>query len=133
MEIEKLQIHISILATLPETNAPVISCYLTLEKGRLKDPNAFDERIRSLGKSLSEHTQRDVDEALNQIARYLAAELLPDAKGAAIFSSREQSLIPSTAVSCSATQLDCDGYNPQHLPPGGTQRQLPPLHCNDLH
>ena len=86
MEIEKLQIHISILATLPETNAPVISCYLTLEKGRLKDPNAFDERIRFLGKSLSEHTQRDVDEALNQIARYLASELLPDAKGAAIFS-----------------------------------------------
>ena len=86
MELEKLQIHICTLATLPETNVPVISCYLTLEKGRLKDPNAFDERIRFLGKSLSEHTQRDFEEALNQIARYMAAELLPDTKGLAIFS-----------------------------------------------
>ncbi len=86
MELEKLQIHISILATLPETNFPIISCYLALEKGRLKNPNAFDERMRSLEKSLGEHTQRDFEEALNQIARYLAAELLPDAKGAAIFS-----------------------------------------------
>jgi len=86
MELEKLQIHMSILATLPETNAPVISYYRALENGRLKDRNVFDERIRSLEKGLSDQTRRDFEEALAQIETYLTAELLHDAKGAAIFS-----------------------------------------------
>lgn len=86
MELEKLQIHIGNLVTLPETTSPVISCYLTLEKGRLKDRNRFVERIRSLEQGLSNHTKGDFKEAIAQIEKYLTAELLPDAQGAAIFS-----------------------------------------------
>ena len=86
MELKNLQRHIRTLATLPETDAPVVSCYLALDKGRVQNRNAFDEQIRPLIGSLSGQARRDFENALGPIEKYLARELLPEAKGAAVFS-----------------------------------------------
>ena len=86
MELKNLQKHVQTLATLPETDAPVISCYLTLHNGRIKDSNALDGQVRPLISGLTGQTRQDFEDALEPIGRYLAEGLLPDAKGAAIFS-----------------------------------------------
>ncbi len=36
MELSELKKHVRTLATLPETDAPVISCYLELLNGKIK-------------------------------------------------------------------------------------------------
>ena len=86
MELKNLQKHVRTLATLPETDAPVISCYLTLHNGRIKDSNAFDGQVRLLIGGLTGQTRQDFEDALEPIGRYLAEGLLPEAKGVAIFS-----------------------------------------------
>lgn len=86
MELKNLQKHIRTLAILPETNAPVVSCYMTLKKGRIDDRIAFEKQIRSLKESGSGKAWRDLRDALDPVDQYLAEELLPDAIGAAIFS-----------------------------------------------
>lgn len=87
MELKNLQESIRTLAALPETDAPVISCYLTLEKGRPRDGrNALDERLRSMKNALTAQAHQDCEIAMVRIDRYLGAELRLDARGAAIFS-----------------------------------------------
>ena len=86
MELKNLQKHVRTLATLPETDAPVISCYLTLHNGRVKDRNAFDGQVRPLLGGLTRQAQQDIEDALDPIGRYLAEELQPEAKGVSIFS-----------------------------------------------
>lgn len=86
MELKNLKNQIRNLATLPETDAPVVSSYLTLEEGRIKDHNAFEERIRPLKGGLAKKARRDLEDALTPIGTYLAEKLLPDMKGAAVFS-----------------------------------------------
>jgi len=86
MELKNLQKHIRTLAILPETKAPVVSCYMTLKKGRIDDRIAFEEQIRSLKESVSGKAWRDLRDALDPVDQYLAEELLHDAIGAAIFS-----------------------------------------------
>jgi len=51
MELKNLQKHIRTLAILPETNAPVVSCYMTLKKGRIDDRIAFEEQIHDTSDS----------------------------------------------------------------------------------
>ena len=46
MELKNLQKHVRTLATLAETDAPIISCYLTLHNGRIKDRIAFDGQVQ---------------------------------------------------------------------------------------
>ncbi len=86
MELKKLQKHIRTLATLPEKEEPVVSCYLTLEKGRIKYSNAYDEYIRHIKCGLSSQELQGVEDALAPIYIYLNNKLLYDAKGVAIFS-----------------------------------------------
>ena len=86
MELKNLKWHIWTLAALPETNAPVVSCYLALEKGRVKKSNAFEEHSWSLRRGTTKQERRNLEDALEPIATYLACELLPDAKGIAVFS-----------------------------------------------
>jgi len=74
------------LATLPVTDAPVISCYQTLAAGRRADRSAFDDRVQSLRRGLSLQEQHAFDAALAPIERLLATELLPNSKGIAVFS-----------------------------------------------
>ena len=86
MEMKNLRKHIRALVTLGETEAPVISCYLNLESGVSGYRKALDERIGLLRKSLDRDTRRYFEEALSRIETFIATKLLPDAKGAAIFS-----------------------------------------------
>ena len=53
MELKNLAKHIRALATLPETSAPVISCYAALGAGRLEDPGVYEQQVRSLKDSLT--------------------------------------------------------------------------------
>ncbi len=53
MERINLPKHVRTLATLPVTDAPVISCYQSLAAGRLTDRSAFDDRVQSLRRGLS--------------------------------------------------------------------------------
>ena len=86
MELKNLQEHVLTLATLPETDASVISCYLTLHDGRIKNHNALDRHVRPLIGGLIGQTRKDFEDALEPIGQYLAEELLPEAEGVAIFS-----------------------------------------------
>ena len=86
MELNKLQKHVRTLAILEETNAPVISCYLNLEKGASGYRNILDKRVDLLRKSLKRDKSIHFEEALKRIEDFIATELLADAKGAVIFS-----------------------------------------------
>lgn len=85
MDLKELQKHIRILATLPETGAPVISCYLNLETSESGYRHALDERVRLLRKSLAGETRRHFEEALGQIEARLRAGIAAGATGLAIF------------------------------------------------
>ena len=54
MDVKTLQQHLIALATLHETDAPVVSCYLNLERGPLAYRGALDARVELLRKSLPE-------------------------------------------------------------------------------
>jgi protein required for attachment to host cells len=81
-----LEKHVRALATLPETDAPVVSCYVELEKGRLKNPQVFRRGLGDLKKSLTSADRQQGEEALNRVEAYLAEEVLGEARGAALFS-----------------------------------------------
>ncbi|MBI1790662.1 MAG: hypothetical protein HYR60_24285 [Acidobacteria bacterium] len=85
MDLKELQKHIRILATLPETGAPVISCYLNLETSESGYRHALDERVRLLRKSLAGETRRHFEVALGQIEARLRAGIAAGATGLAIF------------------------------------------------
>ena len=87
MEMKHLKKHIRALATLPETDARVVSCYVELEKGRLKNPQAFRRGLGVIKKSLTRTERQPVEESLSRIEAYLAEELLGEAKGAATLSA----------------------------------------------
>jgi len=85
MELKNLQKHIRTLATLEETNSPVISYYLNRESDELSNRLKLTEQGRVLRQSLWGRAKHDFEEAMNQIETYVDTELLPDAKGVAIF------------------------------------------------
>jgi hypothetical protein len=86
MKLQNLREHVRTLATLAESDAVVVSCYLTLAKGRVRNRNAFDEQVRSVILGRTGKGRSDLEAALQRIEAYLKTELLPDAKGAALFS-----------------------------------------------
>ena len=86
MELKDLRKHIRTLAALPETGAPVISCYLALERGAPKDRNAIDERVRSLRNAWIGQARHDFGEAMDRIEAHLPTELMANAQRAAVFS-----------------------------------------------
>jgi peptide subunit release factor 1 (eRF1) len=86
MELKKLQKHVRTLAALEETGDLVISCYLNLESGETSYRNVLDERVRLLKNSLEGEELQSFEDALSRIEAFLKAELLPESKGAAIFS-----------------------------------------------
>lgn len=85
MELKNLQKHIRTLAVVEETNAPMISCYLNLEKGPAACQNFIRGRAGVLRKILFGEGLTGFDEALAQVEAFVATELLPEAKGVAIF------------------------------------------------
>ena len=83
MDLKKLKQHIQTLATVKETNSPMISCYLNLESR--KNQETFERRVRLLQKSLTDQELLDFQAAANQIREYLRDKLNPESKGTAIF------------------------------------------------
>ena len=86
MDVKTLQHHLSALATLTETDAPVISCYLNLEQGPLSYRRALDARTELLRRSLSEPRRSLVAAGMEPIEAWLRALPANGSKGVALFS-----------------------------------------------
>jgi hypothetical protein len=83
--LDELKQHITVLARVEATDAPFISCYLNLENGQTGWREVLDERARLLRRVLKGDDLDDFEEALGKIEAWLSTDLLPAAKGAAIF------------------------------------------------
>lgn len=83
--LDELKQHINLLANVEETDAPFISCYLNLEDGPTSWRKSLDDRTRILRRLLKGNNLADLEEALGKIEAWLASDLLPEAKGVAIF------------------------------------------------
>ncbi|MEN8133161.1 MAG: hypothetical protein ABFS45_23875, partial [Pseudomonadota bacterium] len=82
----ELKQHITLLASVEESEAPFISCYLNFEDGRPAGwRETLDDRARILRHMLKGNDLTDLEEALGKIEDWLATDLLPEAKGVAIF------------------------------------------------
>ncbi len=86
MDRADLDAHVRALATLPETDAQMVSCYFGIARGRLSRPGAFEERVRNLRSALSGRERQNLQNAIESIRSFISSRLLPDASGAAIFS-----------------------------------------------
>ena len=86
MELREFQGHIRKLATLPKTQAPVVSCYLRVEGGHLKHRRVLADRVEELRRSFAGEDARLFEEALTPIERFLSTEVHRSSKGVAVFS-----------------------------------------------
>ena len=86
MDVKTLQHHIVALVTLEETDAPVISCYLNLERSEQAYQDALAERIQTLMKSLHPPKRFQVEAALGTIEAYLRERPTGGNLGLALFS-----------------------------------------------
>jgi rubrerythrin len=86
VEVKTLQHHIATLATLKETDAPVLSCYLSLEKGPRACQDVLAERVQTLRKSLPERERMQLDTAFGSIEAYLRESPVRGNIGLALFS-----------------------------------------------
>ncbi|MEN8168007.1 MAG: hypothetical protein ABFR65_11090 [Pseudomonadota bacterium] len=83
--LDELKQHITLLASVEESDAPFISVYLNLEDGQIGWREALDERARILRRVLKDNDLADLEEALGKIETWLTTDLLPETKGVAIF------------------------------------------------
>jgi len=83
--LDELKQHVTLLANVEESEAPFISAYLNLENGQTGWREALESRARLLRRVLKGDDLADLEEALDKIEVWLTTELLPEAKGAAIF------------------------------------------------
>ncbi len=83
--LDELKQHITLLAGVEESGAPFISCYLNLGDGAACWRKALDDRASILRRVLKGDDLVDLEEALGKIEVWLATDLLPEAKGVAIF------------------------------------------------
>ena len=64
MDIQTLQKHVLTLATIEETDAPMVSCYLNLEKGLAAARRILDERVRLLRRTIPAPQRDSFEHAL---------------------------------------------------------------------
>jgi len=83
--LDELERHVTLLASVEESDAPFISAYLNLENGESDWRATLDDRVRVLRRVLKGNDLTDLEEAVDKIETWLATDLLPEAKGAAIF------------------------------------------------
>ncbi|MDP2858735.1 MAG: host attachment protein [Bacillota bacterium] len=84
MELKELQRHIMTLATLEESEAPVVSCYLDLETSGYR--TVLSERVHLLRKTFPTAEKRqDFEAAVALIEEYLALGIHRDTNGLALF------------------------------------------------
>ena len=86
MDIQTLQEHVLTLATIEETDAPMVSCYLNLETGLAAARRILDERVRLLRDTLPQPQRNSFEHALLRIESRLAAGFQTESLGAAVFS-----------------------------------------------
>jgi len=82
---DELKQQITVLASVEESDAPFISCYLNLENGQTGWRDVLEERARILRRILKGNDLDDLEEVLGEIESWMATDLLPEAKGVAIF------------------------------------------------
>jgi len=83
--LDELKQHITVLASVEESDAPFISVYLNLEDKTTDWRETLDNRARILRRILKGDDLADLNEALGKVEAWLATELLPEARSAAIF------------------------------------------------
>ncbi len=83
--LDELKQHITLLASVEESEAPFISCYLNLEDGTDSWRETLNERTLVLRRILKGDDLDDFEYALNKIESWLASNLHPETKGVAIF------------------------------------------------
>jgi protein required for attachment to host cells len=84
MELKELQQHIATLATLEESGAPVVSCYLDLETSDYRV--VLGERVNLLRKTFPAAEKRqEFDDAVALIEEYLALGTHRETQGLAVF------------------------------------------------
>ena len=83
--LDELKQHVTLLASVEESDAPFISCYLNLEDEPDSWRKTLDDRADILRRLLKGHKLTDFEEALGKIKAWLATDLLPEAQGAALF------------------------------------------------
>ena len=83
--LDELKQQITVLASVEESDAPFISIYLNLEDKKTGWRETLDKRARILRRILKGDDLADLNDALGKVEAWLATDLLPEAKGAAIF------------------------------------------------
>lgn len=83
--LDELKQHITLLASVEDTDAPFVSAYFNLENGQAGWRETLDDRARILQRVLKGDNLADFEDALGKIEAWMATELLPEAKGVAIF------------------------------------------------
>ena len=83
--LDELKQQITVLASVEESDAPFISCYLNLENGQSGWRDVLDERAHILRRILKGNDLADLEEVLGRIEAWMATDLQPEAKGVAIF------------------------------------------------
>jgi rubrerythrin len=84
MELNELQRHIATLATIEESEAPIVSCYLDLETSGCRA--VLSERVQLLRKTFpTEGKRQDFEAAVALIEKYLAQGVQREVKGLALF------------------------------------------------
>jgi len=86
MELRALERHIASLAAMPETRAPVISCYLSLRGGLSGYQSDWDEQVAVLRKAMTGAERQDFEEAIAPIERFRESATQDGAISVAIFS-----------------------------------------------
>ena len=90
MELKELQTHIQVLASVEESDSPMISCYLALSDGAKSCIDEIDVRHQILSKSLPAENAAAVGEVARKIQDYLIAAILPRTRGLAAFARAGQ-------------------------------------------
>jgi len=83
--LDELKQQITVLASVEETDAPFVSVYLNLEDKTTGWRETLDERAHILRRILKGNDLADLEEVLGKIEEWLTTDLLPEAKGVAIF------------------------------------------------
>ena len=83
---EDVQAMVRILAALPESDAPVLSCYLDLESSWGRWESQLERRVKMLRQTTASSDLEYLDGAVEQVRNYLETQLLPGTRGVAIFS-----------------------------------------------
>lgn len=83
--LDELKQHITMLVSVAESDALFVSFYLNLEDGGADGRAVLAQRASVLRHILKGNDLADLEQALCKINAYLAAEILPEAKGLAIF------------------------------------------------